>query len=281
MKTFILSSIVLLAIILFGSCSNTDSLTDINSIELKSAYLDVACTDSVFTTAVEDLTQADIDGLMLMREEEKLAHDVYVYFFDLYSQSIFDRIASSESKHAAAVLRLLNYFELEDPTIDEAGVFANQELQSLYNDLISLGEESIEAAFSVGALIEETDIEDLETLISGTENADLITVYGKLLGGSYTHLKAFVRQLFVIDVIYTPQILSTEEYESILASSNSQGNRKGQGHGFGNGKGQNNNATCDSTGVGNGTPIYDGNGGQHKGGKSNGNGNNGNCGGKK
>jgi hypothetical protein len=240
MKTFILSSIILLAVIAFSSCTDEETLTETSFIELKSTVLDSTCTESNFTTTVEDLTEADIAGLLLMREEEKMAHDVYVYFFEKYGLTIFDRISNSESKHAESVLRLIEHFELADPTIAEAGVFANEELQALYNELIAIGDESVEAALAAGALIEETDIEDLQILIDGTENADILTVYGKLLNGSFNHLKGFVRTLSSYDVTYEPQILTQEVFEAILATPNgngSQGNRGNGGHGNGNSKG--------------------------------------------
>lgn len=232
MKTFIITAVLAISAFSFSSCSDEMAGIETESIE-KSLLLNLEeCTDSIFTTTIEDLTDADIVGLNLMREEEKMAHDVYLYFFENYELTIFDRIATSESKHADAVLRLLNHFELEDPTIDEAGVFTNEEMQSLYNQLTEMGNASVEAALSAGALIEETDIADLQELLDNTENADLTTVYSHLLKGSYQHLKAFSRTLLTYNITYVPVVLTQEAYDAILIMPNGNGN---QGKGTGNG----------------------------------------------
>jgi len=57
--------------------------------------------------ATPELTDAEIDGLILMREEEKLAHDIYVTLFDQWGLPVFENIAASETTHTEAVLDLL------------------------------------------------------------------------------------------------------------------------------------------------------------------------------
>jgi len=52
------------------------------------------------------LTEVEIEGLLFMREEEKLAGDVYRYFYDLWGNNIFQNIARSEDTHTNAVLDL-------------------------------------------------------------------------------------------------------------------------------------------------------------------------------
>lgn len=226
MKTllFISAAILFLA---FTSCNNDEVLDDalVSSIE-KSMTIDGECDDCVFTTTIDDLTEADIEGLKLMREEELVAHDVYVYFYEMYGTTVFTRIADSESKHAEAVLALLEHFGIVDPATGIAGSYNSPELQSLYDELITKGEESVEAALAIGALIEETDILDLQGLIDGTTNIDIETVYANLLRGSYNHLKAFSNSLSSLGEDYVPQLLSTEEYETILVKATA-GSSKG------------------------------------------------------
>ena len=53
------------------------------------------------------LTAADAAGLQYMREEEKLARDVYTLLGDRYDVRVFDNIARAESRHMAAIKRLL------------------------------------------------------------------------------------------------------------------------------------------------------------------------------
>jgi hypothetical protein len=239
MKTMFLIFAIAIAMLTFNSCSDESILTDANP-ELKGAMLDFeTCTDSVFNTTIDDLTEADIAGLLWMREEEKLAHDVYVNFYEQYALVIFERIANSENKHAEAVLRLLTHFGLEDPALEEPGVFSHEALQSLYNVLIEAGNDSLVAALQAGALIEETDIADLQALIDETENSDLLTVYGHLLKGSGQHLKAFVKTLQSYGISYEPSVLTPEAFDAIMVMPNGNGQKK-QGIQKGKGNGQNN-----------------------------------------
>ena len=264
MKTFIITSVLMATAFFFNSCNNQLEGVDSSSLE-KSAAVALGygdCTDSVFTTTIDDLSEADIEGLLFMREEEKLAHDVYVYFFNKYELTIFSRISESEAKHAESVLNLINHFGLVDPSSEDAGVFNNTELQALYDQLIEQGNASVEDALAVGALIEETDILDLENQLNTTENPDLIRVYTHLLNGSYHHLKGFSKTLLSYDVTYEPQLLSQEAYEAILATTNGNG---GQGKGMRNGSGQGN-------GQKGGNGNRGGNGGQGNGGSGGNNG---------
>ena len=56
------------------------------------------------------MTQAEKDGLILMREEEKLARDVYLHSFDLYGVQIFSNISNAEQTHMDRILDLLITF---------------------------------------------------------------------------------------------------------------------------------------------------------------------------
>jgi hypothetical protein len=73
-----------------------------------------------------------------MREEEKLARDVYAALGDMRGQQIFTNIASSEQTHMDAMGTLIDRYSLEDPIItDVRGVFSSSALQSLYDELIT------------------------------------------------------------------------------------------------------------------------------------------------
>jgi hypothetical protein len=142
------------------------------------------------------LTADEIAGLQFMREEEKLAHDVYVTFYQQYGLTIFNNIASSEATHMAAIKMLLDRYGIADPAAGQPiGVFTNPDLQALYNQLIAQGNQSLAAAVQVGVTIEEVDIRDLQTRLAGTTHADIKQVYTNLMNGSYNHLRAFTRTL--------------------------------------------------------------------------------------
>lgn len=162
------------------------------------------------------LSQAEIDDLMFMREEEKLAHDVYVTLYGAWGQRVFDNISQAEQSHTDAVLGLLQTYGIDDPALD-FGIFANADLQALYDTLIAQGSESMLASLYVGALIEEVDMEDIVAAMERTDKADILTVYGNLLAGSENHLNAFVRNIEgITGETYVAQYLTQEEVDAIL-----------------------------------------------------------------
>lgn len=140
------------------------------------------------------LSDSEIAGLLRMREEEKLARDVYDAMEAKWNLQIFDNISNSEQTHMDAVLVLLERHGLDDPAAGTApGEFTDPELQTLYDSLIAQGTVSATDALKVGVAIEELDIADLQAL--HTETADLALVYDHLETGSEHHLEAFNRQL--------------------------------------------------------------------------------------
>jgi hypothetical protein len=136
------------------------------------------------------------DWLQYMREEEKLARDVYKELYKVWGLTIFSKIAGSEQKHMDAIKTLLDRYGLGDPAAgNDIGVFTNGELQSLYYALIAKGTNSVRDAIEVGLIIEETDIEDLEKALKIAIHKDVKRVYTNLMAGSYNHLAAFESKL--------------------------------------------------------------------------------------
>ena len=165
-----------------------------------------------------DLDESELQGLLYMREEEKLARDVYLTLYEKYdSLKIFDNIAGSEQRHMDSIKTLLDRYGLDDPAEGkDIGEFTNQDLQDLYNDLVLEGEKSLIAALTVGGKIEEIDILDLKEYIEQTDNLDIKRVYTNLLEGSKNHLRAFVKELEMNGVTYEPFYLSQEEFDDII-----------------------------------------------------------------
>lgn len=86
----------------------------------------------VFANPINDNEK---NGLQLMREEEKLAHDVYQFLYEKWELPIFDNISQAETRHFNAIGFLIENFELKDLANKEAGRFQNEELQDLYDSL--------------------------------------------------------------------------------------------------------------------------------------------------
>ena len=162
------------------------------------------------------LTFQEEEGLLFMAEEEKLAGDVYSSLNEVWNLRVFDNIGRAEQTHQAAVETLLERYSLAVPA-KPAGEFSNETLQSLYNDLVSRGEASLEEALRVGAAIEEIDILDLQERMAQTDREDILLVYSNLKRGSENHLRAFVNNLERRGIEYSPEHLSQEEYDEIIS----------------------------------------------------------------
>lgn len=191
----------------------------------------------------------EIADLQYMREEEKLARDVYQTMYQAWRLPLFTNIASSEQTHMDTVLTLLERYDIDDPSAGNApGEFTNQDLQALYDRLVAQGRQSVTEALRVGIAIEEIDIRDLIEAIADTEHADIVRVYENLKRGSENHLRAFVRTLERrTGETYEPQVLDQDTYDEIMASRSGLGGGNGAGMGNGNG-----NSNGNSNGAGNG-----------------------------
>ena len=169
--------------------------------------------------AEQTLSAVEVDDLMYMREEEKLARDVYLTMFDAWGLAVFDNIAASEQTHTDSVKDMIEKYRLADPVVDESvGVFVNQELATLYAQLIARGTQSALEALHVGAYIEELDIADLRAAIERTDEVLLINAYENLLAGSRNHLRAFVSQINALGVDYVAQVLDQDDVDAIVES---------------------------------------------------------------
>ena len=190
-----------------------------------------------------DLSKKEKAGLQLMREEEKLAHDVYTVLYEKWQLRPFSNILQSETRHFEAVGYLLETHKVKDPAYSESGKFRHKELSVLYDSLVTRGSESLIAALEVGAFIEEVDIKDLQELLAAKPNAQIAAVYENLLWGSENHLRAFTRNLSFRDQQYTPKVLSKKTYTEITGVDQQPGcSGKGMGQkacGMRNGGGTN------------------------------------------
>lgn len=134
----------------------------------------------------------DKSSLAFSREEEKMAHDLYTEFGKLYDSAVWDRIANSEQRHFDAIGRLLDQFDVSDPSDgNKAGEYDNKDVQKLYDDWLAQGEKSEAEAFKAAIALEKRDIADLKVQIKATDNDDIDAVYERLLAGSENHLAAF------------------------------------------------------------------------------------------
>jgi len=164
------------------------------------------------------LSDQEITGVQFMREEEKLARDIYLALNDKWDVLTFKNISKSEQVHMDAILGLLNKYDIQDPAEgNTVGVFTNEDLQKLYNQLIEKGNSSLVDALQVGALIEETDIEDLQNILDeDVQSEDIKFVLTNLKRASGYHLRAFVGKLKLYNVDYAPEILDIDTFNDLV-----------------------------------------------------------------
>jgi hypothetical protein len=162
------------------------------------------------------LSAEEASHLAAMREEEKLARDIYSELADRWQAVEFRNIGSSEQKHFDAIGANLVKFGLSDPALSAAGRFSSAEVQNLYDTLLASGSTSYIDALQVGATIEDMDIRDLLAAIEVTANPTLKRTYDSLLQGSKNHLRAFVSRLAEQGADYQPKYIDDVLFDAIV-----------------------------------------------------------------
>lgn len=203
------------------------------------------------TTTDTDVTDATGEGLLdyfeithlvFMREEEKLARDVYTKLGSMYPNSVvFGNIDDSEQRHTTAVKNMIEKYGYDDPnTNDNLGIFTGDDygwyFTEKYHLLVERASISELEALYVGAFIEELDMMDInqcpQVIVDtdngindvsecgriATDNPDIDNLYGNLLDGSDSHMEAYVKNIekYIGAGNYQAQVLSQEQVDEIL-----------------------------------------------------------------
>jgi hypothetical protein len=176
------------------------------------------------TLPQEALSSAETDLIGFLREEEKLARDVYRALFAANGDRSFANIAAAEQRHMDEVKLLIDRYGLVDPAATTApGEFKDGRLASLYTDLVARGKVSLVEAFKVGATIEDLDLFDVGKALVTSDNRDIDMVLQSLAKGSRNHLRAFSRRLTALGGTYVAQYLTADEIATIVAAPRERG----------------------------------------------------------
>jgi hypothetical protein len=174
---------------------------------------DVAAAADV-AAATDEALAAD---LIYLREEEKLARDVYTTLYASSRLTPFANISGSEQAHTDQVARLLALMGIPDPVVDDTvGAFVNGDLARLYAELVAAGQPSAVAALTVGATIEDLDIFDIRAMMARTDDPAALALYANLQCGSRGHLRVFVSQLTSRGASYTARFMTQAEVDAIV-----------------------------------------------------------------
>lgn len=222
MKTSFINTLLLSSILIGVSSTSSCQKTDFgpnNNATNSSALAANNMLAQIQNLPIEPINEAERNSLILMREEEKLARDIYLAMYNKWGANIFNNISSSEQTHMDAVLSILKKYQIADPIENNSpGEFQNTTLKNLYTVLLAKGSSSISEAYQVGATIEDLDISDLNKIKSDVDNQDILFVYGMLTKGSRNHLRSFYKNIQNSGNTYTPQYISKEEFDSIVGS---------------------------------------------------------------
>lgn len=213
-KTTVIGTAVLMAFFAI-SCSKESVLPAEETSLSQKAVKNSALVKDLQSSLSED----ERHSLLYMREEEKLARDVYTTLYKKWGDAIFSNISESEQSHMDAILKLLVKYNLPDPAANNPiGVFTDESLQSLYNQLVTKGSTSLMNALIVGATIEDMDLRDIKEDLQTIDNSDIISVYENLLKGSRNHLRSFYSKILDLGGTYTPQYITQEEFDEVVDS---------------------------------------------------------------
>ncbi|HIQ57194.1 TPA: DUF2202 domain-containing protein [Candidatus Gracilibacteria bacterium] len=179
--------------------------------------------NSTIIDSSQSISDFELVALEKMGEEEFLARDVYIALYDKWGTKTFSNISKSEQRHADQIIDLTTAYSIGNFSDHEVGVFHDEELQKLYTDLVAKGSVSEIEALTVGAIIEDLDIYDLETFLKEVENTDIQRVFDNLNSGSYNHMKAFISQLEKSNATYTPIYITEEQFSNVLNAEKENG----------------------------------------------------------
>ena len=191
-------------------------------------------------TSKATLQPEEISDLQYLRDEEKLARDVYLYFYETYQKPVFSNISSAEQQHMDAVKTLLDRYGIPDPIKGLGqGEFAFQEHRDLYTALTEFPEDTVhfsdplQGALYVGATIEDLDIHDIKAMYeraAAANHLDLLYVYENLMKGSRNHLRSYgglLATLYGYDYVtgdrYFGEFLPRDEILAIITSEKETG----------------------------------------------------------
>ena len=228
--------------------SETNEPTNIEPANIQSTTVIDSNAAPIVTTTDEQqsrLDAAESSHLIFMREEEKLARDVYMTLSTMWPDArVFVNIGEgSEQTHTDMVRDKLADFDIADPnpqTNDlpsSIGYFTGEDYGlyfiEKYQLLVNRGSQSELDALYVGAFIEELDMHDIvecPTVIVETDNGindcgmhytdeqALVNAYTALLDGSKNHLRAFVGRIenIIGEGNYVAQVIDQQLVNEIL-----------------------------------------------------------------
>lgn len=187
-----------LSLCILSSCTLSDWQTQTTATRVVQTIAPQVATDTTTITA-QVLTEAYQEELLA----EAIYRDIVVTYPALASVS---NIVDSEEQHSIQVGRLLTARGIALPT--DFGIYTDT-----YTTLKSMVDASLTGAIEVGVMVEVGDIDHLLAEYQKVTDTDIRRVFENIGGGSFNHLRAFLR--FAEQYNYTP----TADYSMYMTPS--------------------------------------------------------------
>jgi len=173
--------------------------------------------EQIMASRAEPLGADEQRDLQRIREQRKLARDLYWDLAKHWGSLVLVRLGAAEQAHLNALDTLLDHYDLSDPVAGPAvGESGDPKFHALHAQIVEVGHRSEMAASQAGLLVEEMSLSDLAAARARTRRPEIAAVYDDLLRDSRNHLRALFRQMQRFEGEYVPQSLSLSDFEAIV-----------------------------------------------------------------
>jgi|GEM_PF-6267520 len=191
-------------------------------------------TEAVFLFLTDGFPQEDISAveetaLLKAWQDQKISRDLYQAFNEIWPSRIYENLLSDARYHMDFLHILLGKFGIPVPQ-DIPGLFTDQEAQNLFDLLLDAGNVSAVEAFGQGAAIEDMIIDNLQIVLTQTDNLEIRLIYQNLLKSARNHLRLFANELSRAGIDYNPQYVSYDDFAAIIAAPVETGIYDGNGN---------------------------------------------------
>jgi hypothetical protein len=179
------------------------------------AILSLSVTQLLSQTA--KVTEDENQDLYFLLANNDLLKDVNATFSEIWKNQVFEHELSDRNrmdmfvrKNMTALGIPVEKTDLGDPR----GLFEDESLQQLYDNLTATGSQSVVHALQAAGELEERMIIFLEKALSRTENLEVILLYDRLRAVSKTNLRVISEELLTAGINYRPKVMSDQYFDN-------------------------------------------------------------------
>lgn len=168
--------------------------------------------------ASEALSAEEVAAILFAREEAKMARDISTLLSERWGTQIFRNLYANSQNNFEMLGCLIDKYRLHDPAFATPGVFNNEILQSMYNNLSAQGLNSHSDALRVSALVQEFGLYDLTNRGKQADNADIRVVFGSVMLDTRNNLREISQVMNGAGITYVSSYINQGLYHTIISS---------------------------------------------------------------